>query len=153
MREHLQNLYLFRGIDPDDLDRISAISNLRHFGETEEIFRQGAEAESFFIIHRGMVRVDQGLADGTSVEVATLSTGSHFGEIPLLDRHRRSGTATATKASDLIEVGYTDLEKLLDGHESLATHVYRELARFLASRLRLTTLDLTYSRAENMRHF
>ncbi len=153
MREQLQNLYLFRGLDPELLDTISTISTLRRFDEAGEIFHQGAEAKSFFVIHHGMVQIDQELADGTRVEVATLSTGSHFGEIPFLDRHRRSGTATAVKESDIIEVDYAGLEKLLDETPALALHVYRELARFLSSRLRLTTLDLTYSKAENLRHF
>ena len=153
MREHLQNLYLFRDIEPASLDLISSVSALRHFGTGAVIFRQGEDARSFYIIQRGMVRIDQELADRSRVEVATLATGSHFGEIPLLDRHPRSGTATAVSDSDIIEIGYAELEQVLNQHVVLAMHVYRELARFLSSRLRLTTLDLTYSKADNLRHF
>jgi CRP-like cAMP-binding protein len=119
----------------------------------EEIFAQGAEARSFFVIQHGTVKIEQAMADGTRVEVSVLGTGSHFGEMGLLEKHPRSAAAVSVTQSDIVEIGYDDIERLLEADPGLAVHFYRELARFLSSRLRLTTLDLSYSKTLNISHF
>ena len=83
----------------------------------------------------------------------TLGTGSHFGEMALLDKERRSASAVAQSESDIVEIDYENLQPLLDSNAAIATHFYRALSRFLCSRLRLTTLDLSYSRSQNLSHF
>jgi hypothetical protein len=39
--------------------------------------------------------------------------------------------------------------ELLESDQDLAVHIYREISRFLCSRLRLTSLDLSYIRSQN----
>ena len=153
MHDLLQNLYLFRQLDQDALNDIGAISTLKHYAEGDEIFRQGTAAESLFVIQHGIVTIEQELSDKSRMDVATLATGSHFGEIAFLDNQPRSGTAIATTEADIVEIRYDDLRNLLDHNEKLAIHFYRELARFLSSRLRLTTLDLSFSKSQNISHF
>ncbi|MFT5111938.1 MAG: CRP-like cAMP-binding protein [Parasphingorhabdus sp.] len=153
MHELLQNLYLFRQLDQESLALISEITSINHYAAGQKIFGQGTPAESIYIIQHGIVNIEQELSDKSRVDVATLATGSHFGEIAFLDNQPRSGTATSSTESDLVELKYTDLRTMLDSHMPLAVHFYRELARFLSSRLRLTTLDLTYSKSQNISHF
>lgn len=152
MNELLRNLYLFRGLDAESLHGIDDIARLRSFKPGERIFSQQAEAVALFVIQHGTVNVEQTLADGSKVEIATLGTGSHFGEMAFLDGLRRSTSATAATPSDIIEIGYEDLRRVLDADARLATHVYRELARFLCGRLRLTTMDLSNERHRNLSH-
>jgi CRP-like cAMP-binding protein len=153
LNDLLHDLYLFRGLDESNLQLVDRIASLRHYRPGDEIFRQGEAAVSLFVIQHGTVRIEQDMADGTRVEVAMLGTGSHFGEMALLDKERRSASAFAESDCDIVVIEYDALQALLESNAAIATHFYRELARFLCSRLRLTTLDLTYSRTQNLSHF
>ena len=89
---------------------------------------------------------------GGHIAVATLGTGSHFGEMGFLDNQPRSASAIAASHSDILGIGYSAMKTLLESDSMLATHVYKQLAGFLCSRLRLTTLDLGYERSRNFGH-
>ncbi len=153
MVKQLHNLYLFEGLGDSDLMLIENIAELRSYNAGEKIFSQGSPAVSFYVIQHGTVRIEQVEDDETCIEIATYGTGSHFGELPLLDNEPRSANATAVTNSDIIRVPYTSMIDLLESNTHIAIHFYRELSRFLCSRLRLTTLDLSYSRMENLRLF
>jgi len=150
----LNNLYLFRGLPDSDISRIEEIAELESYTQGDRIFRQGEAAESFFVIQHGTVNIeldDEG-DKGGRIAVATLGTGSHFGEMAFLDNEPRSANATAATDSDIIKISYASMRKLLESDPRISVHVYRELSKFLCSRLRLTTLDLSYERSLNLGH-
>ena len=153
MTNLLYNLYLFEGLDESDLMLIENIAELRSYSAEEEIFSQESIAHSFYVIQYGSVRIDQFDEDSKLFEVATYGTGSHFGEMPFLDDEPRSASATAVTNSEIIKISYASMLELLESNSHMAIHFYRELAKFLCSRLRLTTLDLGYSRSQNLGHF
>ncbi len=153
MTNLLHNLYLFDGLSESDLELIENITEVRSYNAGEHIFRQEEPADSFYIIQYGSVSIDQIDEDSKKFEVATYGTGSHFGEMPLLDDEPRSANATAVSNCDLIRIGYASMIELLDANPQIAIHFYRELSKFLCSRLRLTTIDLGHSRSKNLGHF
>ena len=148
----LNDLYLFRGLPDSDLSRIEEIAELESYTQGDQIFKQGENADSFFVIQYGSVSIELDDEDGTGerIEVATLGTGSHFGEMSFLDNEPRSANATAVSHSDIIKIKYASMRELLESDPQISIHVYRELAQFLCSRLRLTTLDLSYERSKNL---
>lgn len=154
MDKQLNNLYLFRGLPNSDLSKVQEIAELESYAKGEQIFRQGEDADSFFVIQYGAVSIDLDDEDGEGerVEVSTYGTGSHFGEMAFLDNEPRSANATAATDSDIIRISYASMSKLLESDPQISIHVYRELARFLCGRLRLTTLDLSYERSKNLGH-
>jgi CRP-like cAMP-binding protein len=153
MLQLLQNLYLFKGLEQSDLALVEEISELKLYRASENIFHQADTANSFYVIQRGSVRIDQSEDDENSVQVATLGTGSHFGEMAMLDNEPRSATASAISDSDIVRVPYDPMIDLLKSNSRIEVHFYRELSKFLCSRLRFTTLDLSYSRSQNVRLF
>lgn len=84
--------------------------------------------------------------------VATLGTVSHFGEMGFLDDQPRSASAIAASYSDILRIGYSATKEVLKSDPALSIHVYKQLAIFMCSRLRLTTLDLKYERSQNLGH-
>ena len=153
MVELLSNLYLFKGLARSDIELIDEIAELKSYSPGESVFIQGAVANSLYIIQHGTVSIDQDTDDATAIKVATLGTGSHFGEMALLDSQLRSANATAVTDSDIISISYASINDLLEANPHIAIHFYRELSRFLCSRLRLTTMDLSYARSQNISHF
>ena len=150
----LDTLYMFRGLSADDLSRIEAISELESYSTGDLIFSQNDVADALYVIQHGTVNIElDGEGDtGGHIAVATLGTGSHFGEMGFLDNQPRSASAIAASHSDILGIGYSAMKTLLESDSLLATHVYKQLAGFLCSRLRLTTLDLGYERSRNFGH-
>ena len=150
----LENLYIFRGLSDEDLSKIEAIAELESYSSGDLIFRQNDVADAFFVIQHGMVNIelDEKVDKSGHIAVATLGTGSHFGEMGFLDDQPRSASAIAASYSDILRIGYSATKEVLKSDSALSIHVYKQLAIFMCSRLRLTTLDLKYERSRNLGH-
>ncbi|MCB0363386.1 MAG: cyclic nucleotide-binding domain-containing protein, partial [Bdellovibrionales bacterium] len=135
----LQNVYLFKGLNSDQLALLSGISRTTTYNPNDEIFGEGDVARAAYFVKYGSVRIVQRTRSGENMEVASLGTGSHFGEMAFLDNEKRSATAIAIEKSEIVEVPYNELKVLLDSNPIIAVIFYHELAHFLAGRLRITT--------------
>ena len=149
----LQDVYLFKGLSSDELDVINGVAELETFTPGDDIFCQDDEATALYVIKYGSIRIHQRSSSGENIEVSMLGTGSHFGEMALLDGENRSATATAVEKTDIVVIPYSSLMNLLTEHPLIAVHFYRELAHFLCGRLRITTNDLSFAREKNLSHF
>jgi CRP/FNR family transcriptional regulator, cyclic AMP receptor protein len=148
----LQNVYVFKELTPKELEMISAIAKVESFNAGDEIFTQGDPAVSFFVIKFGSVKIrHSGKED--SVDVATLGTGSHFGEMAFVDGEKRSATVIAIERTELVKLDYQDLRRVLEANPAVAVKVYKAFSHFLCGRLRITTTDLSFAREKNLRHF
>jgi CRP-like cAMP-binding protein len=152
--EILKNIYLFKGFTMAELEPIHEICKEVDLAKGETLFFQGDEAKSLYIIKFGSVHVRQKSQKGLdSIDVSMIGTGSHFGEMPLLDGEKRSATVEAAEKCELIEINFDSLKKYLLSAPQVAAKFYGNLATFLAGRLRITTLDLSFSREKNLHHF
>jgi CRP-like cAMP-binding protein len=70
----------------------------------EVVVKQGDTGRTLYLIREGTCAVDHTTADGSTREVAKLSTGDHFGEIALLRDGVRTATVRAETESVLLEV-------------------------------------------------
>ncbi len=152
-RNILQSIYLFKHMSSEELDIISESGELESFGPSDEIFYQGEKAHALYVIKYGSIRIHQRSTAGDNIEVATLGTGSHFGEMSFVDGEPRSASATAIEKSDIFVFNYDSLRTTLDKHPTMAVKFYQALAHFLCGRLRITTNDLSFSREKNLSHF
>ncbi len=149
----LQNFYLFKAMAPDEIAAVSSICEVRPLMTGDTIFLRGESATAMYFIKHGAVKIEQSGKNGDSIEVATLSSGSHFGEMAFVDGEPRSATATAMDRGELIVIPYDKLSTLLNKNPKIAVLLYRELAHFLCNRLRVTTNDLSFAKEKNLSHF
>lgn len=140
--ELLQKVPLFRGLDEKDLAKLAAIATEKSYMAGDVIFGEGTVGDSMFIVESGTVRV---LKRGED-EIVRMSTGQHFGEMALIDDETRSATADVIEMTQVIRIGRGDLEKLLAQDVSLSNRVYKAFTKYLCSRLRQTTSDLSFMR-------
>ncbi len=85
--------------------------------------------------------------------MATLGSGSHFGEMALIDGAKRSARAETLEPTHMFRFDYDKVTALLDRSPATAAKLYRSMARFLSNRLRQTTTDMSFAREKNLRHF
>lgn len=149
----LQNIYLFKHMDAAELETVSGVSEIKTFLPTDEIFTQKDGATALYVIKYGSVKITQKTSSGDQIQVATLGSGSHFGEMGFVDGEPRSATATAIERSDIVVFNYDKLRAMLKEYPPIAVKFYKELAHFLCGRLRITTNDLSFSREKNLSHF
>lgn len=151
-RTLLQNVYLFKTLSADEMNAVSEIAKNETFQKGDSVFLRGEPAKAMYLIQFGSVKIQQTTKGGDSLDVATLGTGSHFGEMPFVDNESRSATAVAAEQSELIVIPYDRLNQLLNKNTSIAMKFYRELAKFMCGRLRATTNDLGFAREKNLSH-
>ncbi len=135
----LSKCFLFRNLPAADLAPVAAIAQERHVAAGEMIFFAQDEGDEMFLIRLGSVSVQK---DGN--ELAKLATGSHFGEIALIDRQPRSATVKAREHTELLVLGRAQFDEVLEAHPSLAADIYRAFGVYLCRRLRRTDEQLAF---------
>jgi len=91
----LLNIPVFCLLTEFELNTIADTLQEAIFEDGTVICKQGDRGDKFYLVHQGTAVCTKSVADGTSVEVARLSTGAYFGEISLLTKQPRQATVTA----------------------------------------------------------
>ncbi|HWZ72652.1 MAG TPA: cyclic nucleotide-binding domain-containing protein [Casimicrobiaceae bacterium] len=149
----LQSVYLFADLDADERASLAKIAEEMNLPAAFPIFSTGDPATALYLIKDGSVRVAVTSSGGKPIDVATLGSGSHFGEMALIDGAKRSASAATLEPTSMFRFDYDKVTALLDRSPATAAKLYRSLARFLSNRLRQTTTDMSYAREKNLRHF
>lgn len=125
--ETLRNVPLFQDLPSKSIDRIAKFARSRVFQAGETIVKEGDEGVGFFLVTKGKVDITRG---GTSI--AQVGEGGFFGEMALLDNHRRSATVTAIGEVETLAIMRSDFLAELRNNADLAV----ELLSVLSKRVR-----------------
>jgi glutaminase len=133
---------LLAGLSAEELADLGSIGTLRQYRAGEKIIAAGAPADSIFFLRSGAVLVS--LPDG--VRLATLTAGTAFGEMALLEA-TRSADVTADMAATAVEIPLRQFERFRKQHPRAGERIMRNLAQSLAERLIVanTRIDLLTS--------
>jgi len=130
---------LLAGLTAREIADIAALGTMRSYRSGEKIVAAGDPAASLFFLISGVVHVT--LPDG--VRLATLTAGTAFGEMALLEP-RRSADVLADMSATALEIPLPDFERFREQHPRTGERIMRNLAQLLADRLILanTKVDL-----------
>jgi CRP-like cAMP-binding protein/Fe-S-cluster-containing hydrogenase component 2 len=134
LANHLRSVPDFAEIDARVLQELVKKVRLRIFSKDEVIVREGDDADSFYLIRDGYVRVVKSMADGQQRTVAYLKDGSYFGEIGLLSAKRRNASIIAMGKVEVIQVLKEDFFALVNRDDKFAGHLAEEERRRLAEK-------------------
>lgn len=109
--DFLKKIHLFHGLEDGELASIAEEMEEAPYAAGSVIFEQGGKAESFYLIYEGVVRITR-RQDRKEVQLARLVKNDYFGEMGVIARRQRSGTATALVDSSLLVLSRPDFEKL-----------------------------------------
>ena len=131
---------LLDGLDADDIARVHARLQPMLLAAGEHVFRQGDAADSVYLVVRGSVSIVAPRSDGPpGPRYASLSPGTLFGEAAVLDGGGRSADAVADTETELLRLDQAALIALARAHPELGTRLYRNMAHYLAQRLRIAS--------------
>jgi CRP-like cAMP-binding protein len=149
----LQGIYLFKDMAADERAKFAQIAEVAAVPAGGRVFHAGEASTAMYLVKDGSIEISAQSAGGTTVHVATLAAGGHFGEMSFVDDAPRSATAEALENTHLFKFSYEKMRAVLGSNPVVSDKFYRSLTRFLSNRLRQTTSDLTFAREKNLRHF
>ena len=148
----LHKIYLFEKQTPDNISKISRITEKNTYALGDMILNEGEKADRMYLIEYGSVKLVKSTGNSEQ-QIGLLGSGAHFGELPFIDGLERALSVEAIERSTIFEIPYDSLEKLLEEDPLMASLFYQEVAHFLATRLRESTLDLSFIKEHNLKHF
>jgi CRP-like cAMP-binding protein len=100
----VRNHRFFATVAPSQMGDLLSRLKEREVTPGEVVVEQGDTGRTLYLIREGTCAVDHTADDGSTREVAKLSSGDHFGEIALLRDGVRTATVRAETPSVLLEV-------------------------------------------------
>ena len=145
----LEDVAIFSGLGKADLDLLEHHMVKRSFQKNTIIISEGDEANSFFIIIEGAVKVFLSNEEGREIIINAQGPGDHFGELALLDDAPRSASVITTEKSVIGVISKDDFHKVLAKNTDLSLNLIRELTRrvrLLSDNVRTLALMDVYGR-------
>ncbi len=130
----LKDIPLFRDLTKEELKQIAEITEEINLSKNSFLFRQGEEADSFYIILEGEVEVIKEFSKKEQ-KLVNMSKGAIIGEMAFLTETRRTGSIRATEKTKLIKISKEKFKKLMK-EENIAVYklIYR-ISQILSFRL------------------
>lgn len=130
----LEKMPLFADLTRREIKVVDGFMHERNYLEKEVVFDEGEKGEAFYVVLEGKVLICR--QGETGKPIATLGTGSFFGELALLDDAPRSAQARAAENCSLLVLFRGDFLGLMLSHGLIASKIAMQLARHLGIRLR-----------------
>jgi CRP-like cAMP-binding protein len=122
--ELLANVPFFRDLPKDALKRLEKLTSTRTFPAGRDIVKEGDEGVGFFLITEGKVEVSR-----AGKTLSTLGEGDFFGEMALLDHHRRSATVRAVEPTSCLGMLRSDFVAELRANPDIAIEMLAVMSR------------------------
>jgi len=134
---------LCAGFTPEELELLESLLERRSYPQGSHLFREGDPADALYFILSGQVTLSLRLPSGKTGRLATLTAGSSFGELALLDQ----GQFPADIFADLpVSCAALDFARLEAETSALAAPLRLKLvtnvARSVSHRLRKALLEI-----------
>jgi glutaminase len=121
---------LLAGLTANQLAELASLGTIRNYHRGENIVHAGDPATSLFFLRSGVVHIT--LPGG--IRLATLTAGTAFGEMALLETHR-TADVLADMSATAVEITLSNFERFRGQHPGAAERIMRNLAQLLAQRL------------------
>jgi CRP-like cAMP-binding protein len=113
LNNHLRSVPLFATLSEEFIQHLKENVELVSYNQGQVICKEGDDADAFYLIRSGMVRVSQTMPGGEMVRTY-LSRGDYFGEIGLLRAIKRTATCSALDAVDVVKIPAGEFNLMLE---------------------------------------
>ena len=118
----LRSIPLFAEVPDDKLLKVATFASLESAVEGKVIIREGGQANAFYAIEDGTVKVER---DGE--HVADLGPGDVFGEQALLEKSERSATVVATSSVRMIKIDHWEIPRMRKAMPEVVEELQRKV--------------------------
>jgi len=129
--EIVSRCHLFAGLTEDDLQLLATVSRIRESRRGEILFEQGEEADGFFAVASGKVKIYKLSPEGKERILHIVLPGNTFAEAAIFADGCYPAFAEPLEKSTLIFFPKRDFLDLLHQHSQIAINIIGGLSRFL----------------------
>ena len=126
-RSLVANLPLFAGCSAEELTEILREARSLRIAKNRNVFAEGEDAHSFFVLLHGHVRASKTTPTGEQVVVRYVAPGETFGVAPAIGLQRYPATATAVDDSVALAWPSAAWPRLVSRFPSLATNTLQTI--------------------------
>jgi CRP-like cAMP-binding protein len=124
LRRVMQKVDLFAKLPIGQLEQLCQTMQLNQFDTNETLIKQGAQADFFFILQSGQVKVcTKNGFFSKEHELARLGAGDFFGEMALFGKSKRNASVTALATTRAFILRYQDFRRFLQQNTTLKTMI------------------------------
>lgn len=151
----IRNISLFSYLTADELDGITAITEIVNLRKDDVIIRQGEINPYFYGVLEGSVRVEFREKDGTELTVCTIGEREVFGESGIFLTGQRTANVISTGNTWVIKIHRNELLNYIKnnpqaGNKILMLVIYGLLKKLKDSNLELADLKKCEVDLDNM---
>lgn len=110
---------VFQQLTPDDRRRVAQVSVIRRYGKGDVIFEQESQADAFFTIASGRVKIFKMLASGKEMILEVFGRGDPLGALATYTGRPFPASATALEETTCVQIPRATFFRLLEEHPSL----------------------------------
>lgn len=147
IQEAIRFNYLFRGLSPEQLEKVAGAAVEANFAGGDVMIRQFDRSSDLMIILNGAAQIKA--FSGESM--AEVGVGSVVGEVSLIDEQPRSATVISVGDTRVVLLKGAKLQALMDADPILKATLVGNLARLLCQRLRTSNIQLDAALANGSR--
>jgi CRP/FNR family transcriptional regulator len=138
---------IFRRVNPEDRERIAAVSTLREYERGDTIFDEGDPSDCFYVVATGRAKVFKHAPDGHDVILEMFGPGGPLGAVAAYESRPYPASATAVEPTTCLLIPRQAFFQLLEKHPSLVRGLLGSLSLRLVE---LTTrlADMTGGRVD-----
>jgi len=128
LNKTLASTPLFKGLSEEQLTEVGAIAVDRTYKRNESIFMEGDQADGFYIVARGQVKIFKTSLEGKEQILHIYGPGNLFGEVPVFSGAHFPANALALKKSQILFLPREAFVQLIARHPSLSMNMLGELS-------------------------
>jgi CRP/FNR family transcriptional regulator len=127
----ISNVPLFKGLYDTQLERLARITVNRAVKKGEIIFSEGAEADGFYVVVRGRIKISKLSPEGKEQVLHIVAFSEPFGEVPVFSGSQFPANAQAMEDSLLLFFPRSAFVELIRTDPSLALNMLALLSKRL----------------------
>lgn len=126
----LKTILLFRPCTDAFLDKLAGAANIRKIEKGHLLCMQDDEAERFFVVIDGAIKVFRETKEGMQVVTSILAEGRIFGETSLFHDKKYTACADAIENTEIMSLPLSLLEAEIDTNPAFAKHMMSLMAQY-----------------------
>jgi CRP/FNR family transcriptional regulator, nitrogen oxide reductase regulator len=127
-RSRLADLPAFQGLSGDECKDLLQRARMQKLEKGAALFEQGDDADRFFVLADGRLKVTQVTPDGQQVVVRYIGPGEMFGCVAVTGQQAYPGTASAALDSTVVAWSASEAAGLVEKHPRFGAHILRMMS-------------------------
>ncbi|MEI6667665.1 MAG: Crp/Fnr family transcriptional regulator [Acidobacteriota bacterium] len=147
VEDALRSATVFRGLTPEDRQRLAAVAQLQSYRRGDVLFTEGETPRHICVVVSGRVKVSKMTRAGKDVILEIFGEGDPIGAVAAYEAHQYPASAYALEDTTTLQVPRQDFFSLLEQHPSMVRGVLTGLTHRIVELTNRIT-DLTGGRVE-----